>query len=118
MRAAPDLIVTDLKMPAGGFEYVHRLRTSAPTLSDYRDDGVRRCADQKRSNEERGDRLFRQAGSPLGTEGDGEAVAEAARSTGRLAHALNARVVRVSQGQSPAGEGCFQSMRRVQIGAS
>ena len=31
MRAAPDLIVTDLKMPAGGFEYVHRLRISAPT---------------------------------------------------------------------------------------
>ncbi len=30
MRAAPDLIVTDLKMPAGGFEYVHRLRMSAP----------------------------------------------------------------------------------------
>jgi DNA-binding response OmpR family regulator len=30
IRAAPDLIVTDLKMPAGGFEYVHRLRISAP----------------------------------------------------------------------------------------
>ncbi|WHZ24273.1 MAG: sigma-54 dependent DNA-binding response regulator [Nitrospira sp.] len=30
MRAAPDLIVTDLKMLAGGFEYVHRLRTCAP----------------------------------------------------------------------------------------
>lgn len=30
MRAAPDLIVTDLKMPAGGFEYVHRLRICAP----------------------------------------------------------------------------------------
>lgn len=30
MRAAPDLIVTDLKMPAGGFEYVHRLRGCAP----------------------------------------------------------------------------------------
>ncbi len=30
MRATPDLIVTDLKMPAGGFEYVHRLRLSAP----------------------------------------------------------------------------------------
>lgn len=30
MRGAPDLIVTDLKMPAGGFEYVHRLRTCAP----------------------------------------------------------------------------------------
>ncbi len=31
LRAAPDLIVTDLKMPAGGFEYVHQLRISAPT---------------------------------------------------------------------------------------
>lgn len=30
MRAAPDLIVTDLKMPAGGFDYVHRLRSCAP----------------------------------------------------------------------------------------
>ena len=30
MQAAPDLIVTDLKMPAGGFEYVHRLRICAP----------------------------------------------------------------------------------------
>lgn len=30
MRAAPDLIVTDLKMPSGGFDYVHRLRLSAP----------------------------------------------------------------------------------------
>ncbi|GMV49490.1 MAG: Sporulation initiation phosphotransferase F [Nitrospirae bacterium] len=30
MRAAPDLIVTDLKMPAGGFDYVHRLRVCAP----------------------------------------------------------------------------------------
>ena len=29
-RATPDLIVTDLQMPAGGFEYVHRLRTYAP----------------------------------------------------------------------------------------
>ena len=32
MQAAPDLIVTDLKMPAGGFEYVHRLRISAPAV--------------------------------------------------------------------------------------
>lgn len=31
MRAAPDLIVTDLKMPAGGFDYVLRLRSCAPT---------------------------------------------------------------------------------------
>jgi DNA-binding response OmpR family regulator len=30
MRAAPDLIVTDLKMPSGGFDYVHRLRSSVP----------------------------------------------------------------------------------------
>ncbi|MBS0159116.1 MAG: response regulator [Nitrospira sp.] len=30
MLAAPDLIVTDLKMPSGGFEYVHRLRRCAP----------------------------------------------------------------------------------------
>ncbi len=30
MRAAPDLIVTDLKMPSGGFDYVHRLRNSVP----------------------------------------------------------------------------------------
>jgi len=30
MRAAPDLIVTDLKMPSGGFEYVHRLRDRVP----------------------------------------------------------------------------------------
>lgn len=30
MRAAPDLIVTDLKMPSGGFDYVHRLRMCAP----------------------------------------------------------------------------------------
>jgi DNA-binding response OmpR family regulator len=30
MRATPDLIVTDLKMPMGGFEYVHRLRITAP----------------------------------------------------------------------------------------
>ena len=30
MRAAPDLIVTDLKMPSGGFDYVHRLRNCVP----------------------------------------------------------------------------------------
>ena len=30
MRAAPDLIVTDLKMPSGGFDYVHRLRRCVP----------------------------------------------------------------------------------------
>ncbi len=30
MRAAPDLIVTDLKMPSGGFDYVHQLRNSVP----------------------------------------------------------------------------------------
>lgn len=30
MRAAPDLIVTDLKMPSGGFDYVHRLRDCVP----------------------------------------------------------------------------------------
>lgn len=30
MRAAPDLIVTDLKMLSGGFDYVHRLRNSVP----------------------------------------------------------------------------------------
>ena len=29
-QAAPDLIVTDLKMPSGGFDYVHRLRDSVP----------------------------------------------------------------------------------------
>ena len=29
-QAAPDLIVTDLKMPSGGFDYVHRLRSSVP----------------------------------------------------------------------------------------
>ncbi len=28
--AAPDLILTDLRMPAGGFDYVARLRTLAP----------------------------------------------------------------------------------------
>lgn len=30
MRAAPDLIVTDLKMPSGGFDYVHQLRDRVP----------------------------------------------------------------------------------------
>lgn len=30
VRAAPDLIVTDLKMPAGGFDYVRRLRKCVP----------------------------------------------------------------------------------------
>lgn len=30
MRAAPDLIVTDLTMPSGGFDYVHRLRRCVP----------------------------------------------------------------------------------------
>ena len=30
MEAVPDLIVTDLKMPAGGMDYVNRLRTFAP----------------------------------------------------------------------------------------
>jgi DNA-binding response OmpR family regulator len=30
MEAVPDLIVTDLKMPAGGVDYVSRLRTFAP----------------------------------------------------------------------------------------
>jgi DNA-binding response OmpR family regulator len=30
MEAVPDLIVTDLKMPAGGIDYVNRLRTFAP----------------------------------------------------------------------------------------
>ncbi len=29
-QAVPDLIVTDLKMPSGGFDYVHRLRDSVP----------------------------------------------------------------------------------------
>ncbi len=28
----PDLIVTDLRMPAGGFDYLARLRTFAPTV--------------------------------------------------------------------------------------
>ncbi len=27
----PDLIITDLRMPAGGLDYVHRLRVLAPT---------------------------------------------------------------------------------------
>lgn len=30
LTTVPDLIVTDLKMPAGGFDYLHRLRTFAP----------------------------------------------------------------------------------------
>jgi DNA-binding response OmpR family regulator len=30
MEAVPDLIITDLKMPAGGVDYVSRLRTFAP----------------------------------------------------------------------------------------
>lgn len=30
MKSPPNLIVTDLKMPAGGFDYVSRLRTFAP----------------------------------------------------------------------------------------
>ena len=30
MKSAPDLIITDLKMPAGGLDYVTRLRTFAP----------------------------------------------------------------------------------------
>ena len=30
LTTVPDLIVTDLKMPAGGFDYIHRLRTFAP----------------------------------------------------------------------------------------
>ena len=30
LNAVPDLIVTDLKMPAGGLDYVNRLRTFAP----------------------------------------------------------------------------------------
>jgi CheY-like chemotaxis protein len=29
LTSVPDLIVTDLKMPAGGFDYVNRLRTFA-----------------------------------------------------------------------------------------
>ena len=30
MESMPDLILTDLKMPAGGFDYLSRLRTFAP----------------------------------------------------------------------------------------
>ncbi len=30
MECTPDLILTDLKMPAGGLDYVNRLRTFAP----------------------------------------------------------------------------------------
>ena len=30
MEGVPDLIITDLKMPAGGVDYVSRLRTFAP----------------------------------------------------------------------------------------
>jgi DNA-binding response OmpR family regulator len=30
MEAMPDLIITDLKMPAGGIDYINRLRTFAP----------------------------------------------------------------------------------------
>lgn len=30
LKAVPDLIITDLKMPAGGVDYVNRLRTFAP----------------------------------------------------------------------------------------
>ncbi len=30
MQSVPDLIITDLKMPAGGLDYVSRLRTFAP----------------------------------------------------------------------------------------
>lgn len=30
MKAPPDLIITDLKMPAGGLDYINRLRTLAP----------------------------------------------------------------------------------------
>ncbi len=30
LSAVPDLIITDLKMPAGGVDYVNRLRTFAP----------------------------------------------------------------------------------------
>jgi DNA-binding response OmpR family regulator len=30
MESTPDLILTDLKMPAGGLDYVNRLRTFAP----------------------------------------------------------------------------------------
>jgi CheY-like chemotaxis protein len=30
LQSVPDLILTDLKMPAGGFDYVSRLKTFAP----------------------------------------------------------------------------------------
>lgn len=30
LESAPDLILTDLKMPAGGFDYICRLKTFAP----------------------------------------------------------------------------------------
>lgn len=30
LESAPDLILTDLKMPAGGFDYISRLKTFAP----------------------------------------------------------------------------------------
>ena len=30
LQSTPDLIITDLRMPAGGVEYVNRLRTCAP----------------------------------------------------------------------------------------
>jgi len=30
LRSAPDLILTDLRMPAGGADYISRLRTVAP----------------------------------------------------------------------------------------
>lgn len=32
LQSMPDLIITDLRMPAGGVEYVNRLRTFAPHL--------------------------------------------------------------------------------------
>ncbi len=32
LDSPPDLIVTDLRMPAGGFDYLARLRTFAPTV--------------------------------------------------------------------------------------
>ena len=31
LESAPDLILTDLRMPAGGVDYIYRLRTVAPT---------------------------------------------------------------------------------------
>ena len=30
LQSVPDLILTDLKMPAGGFDYISRLKTFAP----------------------------------------------------------------------------------------